>query len=155
MNKDKIGYTQGTFDMFHIGHLNLLENAKKLCSYLIVGVNSDGLVRKYKHKSAIIPLAERVRIVEALRCVDEVQICNSLEKELAWKRKEFDLLFIGDDWKGSKRWEETESSMKKLNVMTIYLPYTNTTSSTEIRNRLFENTPGSAEIIKNFQIIKE
>ena len=96
-----IGYTQGTFDMFHVGHLNLLQNAKARCDYLVVGVNSDALVSEYKKKAVIVPLEERVAIVEAIRYVDEVIRTDTLDKTDAWNRVKFQKLFIGDDWKGN------------------------------------------------------
>lgn len=133
-----IGYTQGTYDMFHIGHLNLLRNAKKQCDYLIVGVNSDELVMKYKNKSAIVPVNERVDIVGAIKFVDEVIICNTLDKTEMHKIKPFNKIFIGDDWKGNARWAKTEEDMKKIGVELVYLPHTDGTSSTILREKLNE-----------------
>lgn len=134
--KKVIGFTAGAFDMFHIGHLNLLENAKARCDYLIVGVNTDELIASYKNKHAIVPLEERMQIVRAIRYVDEVMSIDTLDKESIWKKKMFDIVFIGDDWKGSTRWKETEQAMKKINVEVIYLPYTIGTTSTLLRERL-------------------
>ena len=131
-----IGYTQGTFDMFHIGHLNLLRNAKAQCDYLVVGVNSDELVSQYKNKKVIIPLKERMDIVGAIRYVDNVIECESLDKMVAHKKIHFNKLFIGDDWKGNSRWEETGRIMKELGVELIYLPHTQGTSSTMLRDKL-------------------
>lgn len=131
-----VGFTQGTFDMFHVGHLNLLKNAKKHCDHLIVGVNADELVMRYKNKKPVVPIDERVQIVEAIRYVDEVIITTSLEKREAWERKRFDKLFIGDDWKGSERWNQTEEEMKAYGAEVVYLPYTQTTSSTLLREKL-------------------
>ena len=111
MKKYKIGYTQGTFDMFHIGHLNLLRNAKGICERLIVGVNSDALVQKYKNKIPVINEANRAEIVKALKCVDEVIICDTLKKTTAWDQLHFDAIFIGDDWKGNARWRQTEEDL--------------------------------------------
>lgn len=131
-----IGFTAGVFDMFHIGHLNLLENARMRCDYLIAGVNSDALVKTYKDRSAIVPFEERLRIVSALRCVDEAIRVDTLDKERIWRDKPFDLLFIGDDWKGDARWVETEKVMLTHRVRTIYLPYTQSTSSTLLRDKI-------------------
>ncbi|MDR0221601.1 MAG: adenylyltransferase/cytidyltransferase family protein [Lachnospiraceae bacterium] len=132
----KIGFTSGVFDMFHIGHLNLINNAKKQCDYLIVGVNSDELMQSYKEKYPVIPFAERIAIVAALRNVDETIRVDTLDKESIWQIKPFDLLFIGDDWKGTPRWNETERVMLTHNVKTIYLPYTGNTNSTLLREKL-------------------
>lgn len=131
-----IGYTQGTYDMFHIGHLNLLMNAKAQCDYLIVGVNSDELVEKYKNKSAIIPLEERMAIVGAIRYVDRVVSCDTLDKMDAFQKTPFHILFIGDDWKGNSRWAQTEKQMEGLGAKVVYLPYTKDTSSTLLREKL-------------------
>jgi len=131
-----VGFTAGVFDMFHIGHLNLIENAKANCDFLIVGVNSDELVESYKDKSAIVPFEERVRIVKAIRDVDQVVRIDSLDKELIWQKNPFNILLIGDDWKNHPRWQETEKIMLKHGVKTIYLPYTHSTNSTLLRERL-------------------
>ena len=103
-----IGYTQGTFDMFHIGHLNLIKNAKRHCDYLVVGVNSDDLVESYKNKRPIIPLDERVEIMRAIKYVDEVIVTNTLDKKEIWEKVRFNEIYIGDDWKGNERWEKPE-----------------------------------------------
>ena len=133
-----IGYTQGTFDMFHIGHLNLLRNAKAQCDYLVVGVNVDELVKQYKQKSVIVPLQERVDIVGAIKYVDQVILCDTLDKKVAFDKLHFNRLFIGDDWQGNPRWEETGKLMKELGVELIYLPHTQGTSSTMLRDKLME-----------------
>lgn len=134
--KKTIGYTAGTFDMFHVGHLNLLKHAKERCDYLIVGVNSDELVRTYKNKDVVIPLEERMQIVEAIKYVDEVVRMDTLDKLTAWEQNKFDLIFIGDDWKGSERWKKTEEEMAEYGVKVVYLPYTQQTSSTLLREKL-------------------
>lgn len=138
MREKLIGFTAGTFDMFHIGHLNLLKNAKSRCDYLIVGVNSDRLVEEYKNKKAVVPLGERMEIVRSIRYVDEVMQIDSLDKIISWRQKHYDLLFIGDDWKGSHRWERTEKEMAKYGVKVIYLPHTEGTNSTLLREKLIE-----------------
>ena len=130
------GYTQGTYDMFHIGHLNLLRNAKACCDYLIVGVNADWLVESYKHKSPIIPIEERIEIVKAIRYVDEVIVTETLDKVEMWKQLHFDEIYIGDDWKGNARWEQTGRDMEALGAKLVYLPYTKHTSSTLLRSKL-------------------
>ncbi len=133
-----IGYTQGTFDMFHIGHLNLLQNARKECDFLVVGVNSDDLVKSYKNKNVIVPLSERMAILAALRCVDQVVSCNTLDKKVTWEKVHYNRLFIGDDWKGNDRWEATGREMGALGVELIFLPYTHNISSTLLREKLKE-----------------
>jgi glycerol-3-phosphate cytidylyltransferase len=131
-----IGFTSGVFDMFHIGHLNIINNAKSQCDYLIVGVNTDELTAMYKKRQPVVPYEERIKIVAAIKGVDEVIKVNTLDKEIIWKDKYFDLLFIGDDWKGSQRWNETERIMLTHNVKTVYLPYTDSTSSTMLRKKI-------------------
>ena len=133
-----IGYTQGVFDMFHIGHLNLLKQAKEHCDILIVGVNSDDLVRNYKHKSAIIDENQRANIISSIRYVDKAVIVNTLDKVDALKKFKFDALFIGDDWRGNPRWIETEKIMKENGVDLVYLSRTQGISSTELRAKLDE-----------------
>ena len=129
-----IGYTQGTFDMFHIGHLNLIKNAKRHCDYLIVGVNADDLVESYKHKRPIIPL----EIVRAIKYVDEVIVTTTLDKKKVWEKIRFNEIYIGDDWKGNERWEKTGKEMEALGAKLVYLPYTKDTSSTMLREKLKE-----------------
>ncbi|MBQ4068844.1 MAG: adenylyltransferase/cytidyltransferase family protein [Lachnospiraceae bacterium] len=135
MKKYEVGYTQGVFDMFHIGHLNLIKNAKEQCEYLIVGVNSDKLVKQYKSKTVVVSENERKQIVESIRFVDKCLIVDKLDKIELWKQLKFDAIFIGDDWKGSKRWIETEQQLKKVNADVIYLKYTKGVSSTELRTK--------------------
>ena len=133
-----IGYTQGTFDMLHIGHLNLIKNAKRHCDYLIVGVNTDDLVESYKHKRPIVPLNERVEIVRAIKYVDEVIVTTTLDKKEVWEKVRFDEIYIGDDWKGNERWEKTGKEMEQLGAKLVFLPYTKDTSSTMLREKLKE-----------------
>lgn len=138
MAKKIIGFTAGAFDMFHVGHLNLLENAKKECDYLIVGVNTDELITTYKNKKAVVSLTERMRIVGAIRCVDEVIPVDTLDKVELWKKKKFDVVFIGSDWMGSERWNKTEKDLAEYEVKVHYLPYTTGTTSTLLREKLKE-----------------
>lgn len=137
MKKYHIGYTQGTFDMFHKGHLNLLRNAKSMCDILIVGVNSDALVQKYKNKTPVINEKERAEIIKELRCVDDVMICETLDKTVLWETIHFDSIFIGDDWKGNQRWVQTEKELLKVGAEVVYLKHTDGISSTLLR--LVEN----------------
>lgn len=131
--KYKIGYTQGVYDMFHIGHLNLINCAKEYCDYLIVGVNSDELVKSYKYKVPVINEEARQIIVSNIKAVDECIIARSLDKVLAWKELHFDAIFIGDDWKGNARWEQTEVELRQYGAEVVYLPHTEGVSSTMLR----------------------
>lgn len=133
MKKYKIGYTQGVYDMFHIGHLNLINMAKKYCDYLIVGVNSDVLVKEYKKKIPIINERERKLIVSNIKAVDECVIATTLNKIEIWEKYHFDAIFIGDDWKGNPRWKKTGIDLGKLGVDLIFLPHTPNISSTILR----------------------
>ena len=136
MKKYKIGYTTGVFDLFHIGHLNILKRAKEQCEYLIVGVSTDELVQTYKNKKPVIPFAERKAIVEAIRYVDEVVPQTSMNKLEAWKNIHFDALFHGSDWKGSSMYNEVEEKLHSVGVEMVFLPHTTGTSSTMISERL-------------------
>lgn len=133
MKKYRIGYTQGTFDMFHIGHLNLLRQAKEYCDFLIVGVNSDKLVEEYKHKTPIINETDRMEIIKAIRYVDSVIMTHTLNKTEIHDQIHFDCIFIGDDWKGNERWIQTEIDLKLKNSDVVYLPYTKGISSSMLR----------------------
>lgn len=134
MKKYKVGFTQGTFDTLHYGHVNLLKNAKKHCDYLIVGVNSDELVKSYKKTNTIIKTLDRVKIVEAIKYVDEVVITETLDKNVHLKNYNYNVIFIGDDWKGSSRWNKTEEELSKVNVDVVYIPYTKSISTTKIKS---------------------
>ena len=128
--KYKIGYTTGVFDLFHIGHLNILKKAKENCDYLIVGVTKDEVVKEYKHKTPVIPYEERKAIVEAIRYVDKVIPQTTMDKYEAWKQEKFDVIFHGDDWKNSEMYNEMEKKLKNVGVEFVYFPYTKGTSST-------------------------
>jgi glycerol-3-phosphate cytidylyltransferase len=132
----KIGYATGVFDMFHVGHLNLLRRARMACDHLIVGVSSDELVEELKGKRPIIPFTERVEIVASLRHVDEVVAETSADKMDAWLTLGFHVTFKGDDWKGSPKWRHLEKEFSARGVAVVYLPYTNHTSSTRLRTVL-------------------
>lgn len=136
MKKYKIGYVQGSFDMFHIGHLNIIKNAKSICDYLIVGVNSDEFMYSYKHKHPIIPAKERIEIIKALKYVDEAHIVNNRNKLEALEKFHYNALIMGDDYKGTQFYNEVEKELKEKKVDIIYFPYTKTTSSTMIREKL-------------------
>lgn len=132
----KIGYTTGVFDLFHVGHLNILKRAKEQCDYLIVGVSTDELVKQYKHKAPVICYDERVEIVRAIRYVDEVVPQVNRNKYEAWEKYHFDRMFVGDDWKGSALFNEMEEKFKPLGVEIVYFPYTKGTSSTILKQAL-------------------
>lgn len=134
--KYKVGYTTGVFDLFHIGHLNILRRAKEQCDFLIVGVSTDELVLDYKKKKPIIPFEERVAIVEAIRYVDRVVPQKTMDKMAAWNELHFDALFHGTDWKGSALYNEYERVFQERGIAMVYLPHTEGTSSTQIAARL-------------------
>lgn len=132
----KIGYTTGVFDLFHIGHLNVLKRAKLECDYLIVGVTSDELCLSAKNKKPIIPFSERMEIVEHIKFVDEVVPQVNYDKMEAWNNLKFDRMFVGDDWKGTEKWNQIEADFGKVGVEIVYFPYTSHTSSTKLREVL-------------------
>ena len=133
--KMKIGYTQGCFDMFHVGHLNLLNNARSQCDYLIVGVNSDALMESYKHKTPVICEEFRKTIVENIKAVGEAHIVNTLDKLEILDSIAYDVIFIGDDWRGSERWNATTDALKKRGIDVVFLPYTQNVSSSLLREK--------------------
>lgn len=136
MKKYRVGYTTGVFDMFHIGHLNILRRAKEKCDYLIVGVSTDELVMEYKNKTPIIPFEERAEIVRSIDCVDRVIAQENRDKYAAWRELKFDVMFVGDDWKGKPLFMKLEEEFKKVGVDVVYFPYTKDTSSTILREKL-------------------
>ncbi|WP_024861949.1 adenylyltransferase/cytidyltransferase family protein [Ruminococcus flavefaciens] len=137
--KYHVGYTCGVFDLFHVGHLNLLERCKEMCDILIVGVCDDDYVHDIKNKEPMIPDTDRVRILNALKCVDKaelVDIATTDDKMLAYERFHFDVLFSGDDWKGSERYLRTEKQFETVGAKIEYLPYTKGVSTTELKNKM-------------------
>ncbi|MBE0508222.1 MAG: adenylyltransferase/cytidyltransferase family protein [Marinospirillum sp.] len=132
----KIGYTTGVYDLFHIGHLNVLKRARLECDYLIVGVTTDELCESRKGKRPIIPFAERMEIVEHINFVDEVVPQVNMDKMEAWNNLKFDKMFVGDDWKGSDKWSQMEKDFAAVGVEIVYFPYTSHTSSTKLREVL-------------------
>ncbi len=136
MKKYKIGYTTGVFDMFHIGHLNILRKAKELCEYLIVGVSTDEVVETYKHKKPIIPFAERVAIVESIKYVDKVVPQKSMDKLEAWRELKFDVLFHGTDWQNSDMYNRIEKELNEVGCEVVFLPHTDGVSSTLLAKKL-------------------
>lgn len=137
--KYKIGYTTGVFDMFHIGHLNILRRAKEQCDYLIVGVSTDDLVREYKNKTPIVSFEDRVAIVEAIRYVDRVVPQITMDKFAAWEKYGFNAIFHGDDWKGSALYNEVEERLKSVGVDMVFLPHTEGVSSTALAEKKKSN----------------
>ena len=136
MKKYNIGYTVGTYDLFHVGHLNLFREAKKYCEHLIVGVHSDEWVMHCKNRPTFIPYEDRADIVGAIRYVDEVVKNETRSKIEAWKQYHFDVAFIGDDWKGTEVWNKIEAELKEVGCDVIYIPYTKGISTTKIREQL-------------------
>ena len=131
-----IGYTTGVFDMFHVGHLNILRRAKQQCDFLIVGVSTDELVEHDKNKRPIIPFADRCRIVEAIRYVDKVVPQEDKNKLAAWQRLKFNKMFVGSDWQGTPQWQLFEQQFEGTGVEFVYLPHTDGISSTILRTTL-------------------
>lgn len=136
MKKYKIGYTDGVYDLFHTGHLNMIETAKSQCEHLIVGVHGDDVVEGYKHRRPIINEEGRRRILAAVADVDEAIITRFRDKMKLWEKYHFDVIFIGDDWKGTERWNRFEKELAQVGVDVVYVPYTKGISTTEIRQRI-------------------
>lgn len=136
MKKYEIGYTTGVFDLFHIGHLNILKRAKEQCEYLIVGVSTDECTEDYKHKKPIIPFDQRIEIVKAIKYVDEVVPQTSMDKIKAWETLKFDALFHGSDWQNSDMYNKIINDLAKLGVDVIFLPHTEGISSTDISKKI-------------------
>ena len=132
MKKYKIGYTTGVFDLFHIGHLNILKQAKEYCDFLIVGVTTDELV-SYKNKKAVIPHEERMEIVKSIKYVDKVVSQEDMNKMGAWEKYKFDVVFVGSDWKGTTQWNKYEEDFNSVGTDVVYFEYTKGTSSTKLR----------------------
>lgn len=130
-----IGYTAGVFDLFHIGHLNLLKNAKGMCDKLIVGVSTDELVL-YKNKKPVIPFEERLEIVRNIKYVDGVVAQENMDKLGMCKKLKAEILFVGDDWYNTEKWKKYEEEFQKNGIKIVYFPYTKGTSSTLINSTL-------------------
>jgi len=132
----KIGYTCGVFDLFHIGHLNLIRNASALCDRLIVGVSTDALRSESKGEYPIIPFDDRIEIIRNIKGVDLAIPQETLDKMVAWKKLKFNVLFVGDDWFNTEDWVKYDLILTKLGVNIIYFPYTKKVSSTLINEIL-------------------
>jgi glycerol-3-phosphate cytidylyltransferase len=135
MKNKTIGYISGVFDLFHIGHLNILINSKSMCDHLIVGVTVDDLVA-YKNKKAVIPFQERLEIVRSIKYVDATIAQESMDKFKIWEKLKFDVLFVGDDWFETEKWKGIEEQFKEVGVKVVYFPYTKSTSSTVLNEAL-------------------
>lgn len=136
MKKYKVCYTTGVFDLFHIGHLNILRKAKEQCDYLIVGVSTDDCVRTYKKKLPVIPFEQRFEIVKAIKYVDKVVPQISMNKMDAWKELKFDVLFHGSDWQNSEMYNKIIEELKTVGVDVVFLPHTEGVSSSEISRKI-------------------
>ena len=135
----KIGYTSGVYDLFHIGHLNILKRAKLECDHLIVGVTTDELCKSVKNQKPFIPFQERMDLVGSVKYVDEVVPQTNYDKMEAWNNLKFDKMFVGDDWKGTNQWKKIEKEFFQYGVEIIYFPYTSHTSSTVLRKILLKS----------------
>lgn len=131
-----IGYTTGVYDMFHVGHLNILRRAKEQCDFLIVGVSTDELVQHDKNKSPIIPFEDRCKIIEAIKYVDKVVPQYDKNKLGAWKKYQFNKMFVGSDWKGTDAWNRFEEQFNPLGVEIVYLNHTDGISSSILREKI-------------------
>jgi glycerol-3-phosphate cytidylyltransferase len=129
MNNKIIGYTSGVYDLFHVGHLNLLVNAKSMCDQLIVGITTDELVG-YKNKKSVIPFQERLEIVRSIKYVDAAIAQEDMDKYKMWEKLKFNVVFVGDDWHKTPKWEEIEEKFKSVGVRVVYFPYSKGVSST-------------------------
>ncbi|AXA33699.1 adenylyltransferase/cytidyltransferase family protein [Francisella adeliensis] len=130
-----IGYTTGVFDLFHVGHVNMLRNARSLCDKLIVGVTTDDLVL-YKEKKSVISFEERIEVVRSCRYVDVAVPQETMDKIDALNRYKFDVMFVGDDWYKTDKWKVFDKELGDRGIRIIYYPYTKGTSSTLINNTL-------------------
>lgn len=145
MEKQKyiVGYTAGVYDMFHIGHLNILKRAKEQCDYLIVAISTDELVQDEKGKTPVIPYEERLAIVEAIKYVDRVVPQKNKNKYEAWEKYHFDKMFVGSDWKGTAQWEQYEQQFAPIGIRIIYLQHTDGISSTQLTNFIKSKLEGN------------
>lgn len=132
-----IGYTTGVYDLFHVGHLNLFKNAKGMCDRLIVGVTVDELV-SYKGKKAVIPFEDRIEIVRGCKFVDAAVPQYDMDKLTACKKLGANILFVGDDWYGTEKWNQYEKEFAKAGIRIVYFPYTKSISSTKLREEIYQ-----------------
>ena len=139
MKKYKIGYTTGVYDMFHIGHLNILKRAKEQCDFLIVGVTTDELCFKRKNKYPIINQYDRAKIVDAIKYTDKVVFQTDMDKIKQVIENNVDVVFVGSDWKGTPQWNKYEKQFSKVGCDVVYLSHTDGISSTILRNKVIDN----------------
>lgn len=139
MKKYQVGFTAGTYDMFHVGHLNLLKKAKEQCEKLIVGVNADQLVETYKNKTPLIEEQDRLSIVSAIQYVDEVHLMHNLDKIDALQKYDFDVVFIGSDYMGSERYKRVEKELNNRDVSLEFVDYTSHVSSTILSKKIINS----------------
>jgi glycerol-3-phosphate cytidylyltransferase len=132
----RIGYASGVFDMFHIGHLNILKRARAQCDFLVAGVVSDQVVIDAKGKEPVISLAERMQIVRGVKYVDSVIVDNATSKLDVWERVHFEVIFKGDDWRGTDKGLDLEAELATVGARVVYFPYTADTSSTTRRQEI-------------------
>ncbi|GAY29756.1 glycerol-3-phosphate cytidylyltransferase [Bacteroidaceae bacterium] len=137
--KPIIGYTTGCYDMFHIGHLNILRRAKEMCDFLVVGVTTDDLCFQRKHKYPIINEQQRMQIISAVRYVDKVVLQSDMDKLAAVERENADIVFVGSDWKGTQAWDEYEREFATVGCRVVYLKHTDGISSTLLRQKIEKN----------------
>jgi len=130
-----IGYTSGVYDLFHVGHVNILRNAKAMCDKLVVGVTVDELVM-YKGKNAVIPFHERIEVVRSCKYVDVAIPQKNMDKVAAAKKNHASYLFVGDDWYATDKWKDHEKKLAEVGCKVVYFPYTQGTSSTLINSTL-------------------
>lgn len=135
-----VGYVPGGFDLFHIGHLNILRAAAQRCDILVAGVATDESLFQMKNRRPVIPLVERMAIVQAIECVDRAVPDYSIDKRVAFDQVHFDVLFKGDDWQGTAKGAHLESQMAQVGARVEYFPYTSWTSSTALRKYLTTDT---------------
>ncbi|RCG26309.1 cytidyltransferase [Streptomyces diacarni] len=131
-----VGYAPGAYDLFHVGHLNLLRHARARCDYLVAGVVSDEMAEHAKGRPPVIPLVERLQIVRSIRFVDAAFVETVPDKLVTWQQVRFDVLFKGDDWRGTPKGDRLEADFRTVGVEIVYFPYTMHTSSTQLRRAL-------------------
>lgn len=134
----RVGYTTGVFDMFHIGHLNILKHAKDHCDYLIVGVSTDELVNEYKNKLPVIPFKDRAEIVSSIKYVDQVIAQTDRDKIGQFERLKYDIMFVGDDWKNDPLFHQLDNYLNRHGSKIVYIPYTQEVSSSKFREILLK-----------------
>ncbi len=131
-----VGYAPGAYDLFHVGHLNLLRHARSQCDYLVAGVVSDEMAERAKGRPPVVPLVERLEIVRSIRFVDAAFVETVPDKLETWQQIRFHVLFKGDDWRGTPKGERLEADFRTVGVEIVYFPYTMHTSSTQLRRAL-------------------